>query len=107
MDATETYAVYSATVATNNRLISAERVLLVNQAAALVNAIGATTINYASGGTDILTITHSGNLLSTVTVANAFDAAIAKAHKSGAVAPEAFARVEMPTGTGVFTLAIV
>jgi len=103
MDAAETYAVYSATVATNSRLISAEEVLLVNQASAAANIIGATTVNYSSGGTDVLTVTHSGNLLATVTVANAFDEALKTAHSTAWFKTTA---LKMPAGTGVFTLAI-
>jgi hypothetical protein len=105
MDAAENYSVYSATVATNVRTISAERFLLAVQATAGANGIGVTTVNYASGGTDILTITHAGNLLATTTVALAFETAIINAFSNGA-RPSNYSTLAMPTGTGVFTLAI-
>lgn len=105
MDATEDYAVYSATVSTVTRNISAERFLLSVQATAAANAIGVTTVNYASGGTDVLTVTHTGNLLATTTVADAFDAAIQGAFDNN-IRPNNYSTLEMPAGTGVFTLAI-
>ena len=105
MDAAEVYIVYSATVSGTSKIISAERFLLAVQATAAANAIGVTTINYASGGTDILTVTHSGNLLATTTVALAFETAIIEAFSNG-TRPSNYSTLVMPTGTGVFTLAI-
>jgi hypothetical protein len=103
MDATETYAVYSATVSSTSRLISAEHALLVAQASAIADAIGTTTITYATNGADVLTMTHTGNLLATVTVADAIDQALKDAHSTAW-----FKTVDlvMPANTGVFTLAI-
>jgi len=105
MDAAEDYAVYSATVASVEKYISAERFLLCLQPAASANAIGVTTINYASGGTDVLTITHSGNQLSSVSTASAFEAAIVDAFKAKH-RPDNYVTVSLPSGVGVFTLAI-
>jgi hypothetical protein len=103
MDAAENYAVYSASVSSVSRLISAEHVLLADQASAAANAIGATTVTYATNGADVLTITHTGNLLATVEVADAVDQAVKDAHSS---AWYKTVDLVMPSGTGVFTLAI-
>lgn len=105
MDAAETYAVYSATSATYKRLISAERFLLSEQPAPATNGIGATTVNYASGGTDVVTIYHvpQGALASGVAVA--VENALISAH-SAAVRPEPFSEVALPSGVVAFNLAI-
>jgi len=103
--ATEVVSVYSATSATVTRTISAERYLLAVQPIAVANAIGVTTINYASGGTDVLTITHSGNQLAATTTAVAFEDAIVTAF-STKQNPDNYKLVELPAGVGVFTLAI-
>jgi len=105
MDAAEVYIVYSATVSSVSRTISAERFLMAAQATAAANAIGVTTVQYASGGLDTLTATHAGNLLATRTIAKAFDDAFIKAFTSG-VNPDGFSTLVMPSGTGMFTLAI-
>lgn len=105
MDAAEDYAVYSATVATVTRTISAERYLLAVQPVAAANAIGVSTINYASGGTDVLTITHSGNQVAAVSTAVAFEAAIIEAFSNN-IRPDNYSTVELPDGVGVLTLAI-
>jgi hypothetical protein len=82
MTATETYAVYSATESVD-RLISAERYLLSEQASPATNGIGVTTVNYASGGTDILTITHVPQAALITGMAEAVEAGIAAAHGVG------------------------
>tara|TARA_R110000744_G_scaffold38990_4_gene88863 strand:- start:327 stop:848 length:522 start_codon:yes stop_codon:yes gene_type:complete len=97
--------IYSATVSGTSRTISAERFLLAEQGPAAANALGVTTINYASGGKDILTVTHAGNLLATTTVALAFETAIIEAFSNG-TRPSNYSTLVMPTGTGIFTLAI-
>lgn len=105
MDAAENYAVYSATSASVKKIISAERFLLAEQPAAAANAIGATTISYASGGKDVLTITHSGNQLTSVAVATAFESAITGSFSNG-IRPEVSKLVDLPSGVGVFGLAL-
>jgi hypothetical protein len=79
---TEVVSVYSATESVD-RLISAERYLLSEQASPATNGIGVTTVNYASGGTDILTITHAPQAALITGMAEAVEAGIAAAHGVG------------------------
>lgn len=103
---TEDYVIYSATVASVEKVISAERFLLADQPApAAANDIGVTNINYASGGADVLTITHSGNQGTSVSTASAFEAAILSAFDAGN-RPDNYSTVSLPSGVGVFSLAI-
>ena len=102
---TEDYVIYSATSASVEKIISAERFLLAEQPATAANAIGATTISYASGGKDVLTITHSGNQLTSVAVASAFESAILGAFSNN-IRPEVSKLVSLPSGVGVFGVAL-
>jgi hypothetical protein len=106
MDAAETYVVYSATSASVTKIISAEGVLLISQAAAVANAMGVTVINYSSGtGTDVLTIQHSGNQVASVSTASAFEAAVLTVFSNNS-RPEIAVTVSLPSGVGVFAMAI-
>ena len=101
----EAVSVYSATSALVVRTISAENFLLATQAAAAANAEGVTTINYASAGTDVLTIEHSGNQVASVATAVAFEEAFVGAFSTKRN-PDNYIQVVLPEGVGVFTLAI-
>ena len=99
----ENVSIYSATASTD-RLISAERYLLSEQASPATNGIGVTTVNYASGGTDLLTITHVPQAALTQGVAVAVESALLETHK-GKYAPDC-PSVSLPTGIAVLNLSI-
>lgn len=94
MDVAEGYAVYSAT-ASVNRLISAERFLLSEQPAPATNGIGTTTVNYASGGADIVTLTHVPQGILITDMAVAIETAAALAHSNNN-RPATSAEVSLP-----------
>jgi len=106
MDAAETYAVYSALESTD-RLMAAEGFLLAEQplAAAATFIIGTTTVNYASGGTDIVTMTHVPQVGHLTGVAEAVESALESIHGNGA-RPNVAGNVSLPSGIAVLNLAI-
>lgn len=99
----EAVSIYSATESTD-RLISAERYLLSEQAQPITNGIGTTTVNYASGGTDVLTITHVPQAANAVGVAVAVEEALLETHK-GKHMPGC-PKVSLPSGVAVLDLSI-
>jgi len=87
---TNVMSVYSGTVSTVKQLVSAEQVLLVAQPVAVTDAIGMTTLTYASGtGADVVTISHVGNQQLSVAQATSIEIAILEAHSSNN-RPESF-----------------
>lgn len=106
MDAAETYAVYSATESTE-RLMSAEKFLLAEQPSpdAATFIIGTTTVNYASGGTDIVTLTHVPQAELLTGVAEAVEAGLELAHSNNN-RPNTSGLISLPTGIAVLNLAI-